>query len=398
VLDANSNPGSARATAWGDDKDRTLADQKREAVLDMLEGSAFAHNVRTDQWYATVRGALGDSGNPVSSGDQIVLLPHEYNEEANSNPLQLQGTPAAFTARGGPVTLENVTIAGGTHNTSGSTNGWYATEGGSLALPAVPVSGAGTYNWGEGLASTTIDLVNSLQVEVLTPADAAGDMTIVLLATAESVGASAGGNGYKPVSIWEFDSLPFATADVTVRYDQNSSQMQPSYAPDATEGYLVLALWSDDLSGWQLLKRAYGQADSPTHILTATGVTFPASAPAYLAVMQQFAGDVNLDGAVDVVDLLYVVAAFGSGTGDPTFNPACDFNSDEAVDVVDLLMMVGNWGGTGCQLPPPPSSQMMSRTANTLDSQEPPWYQALRDVGLLDVYLDYIAQHPDAAR
>jgi hypothetical protein len=56
------------------------------------------------------------------------------------------------------------------------------------------------------------------------------------------------------------------------------------------------------------------------------------------------AGDVNGDGHVDVVDLLYLVDAFGSVSGDANFDPWCDFNSDGAVDVVDLLDLVYNFG------------------------------------------------------
>jgi hypothetical protein len=54
--------------------------------------------------------------------------------------------------------------------------------------------------------------------------------------------------------------------------------------------------------------------------------------------------DVNSDGGVDVIDLLYLVDAFGSVPGDPNYNPDCDFNHDDSVDVVDLLMLVENFG------------------------------------------------------
>lgn len=55
-------------------------------------------------------------------------------------------------------------------------------------------------------------------------------------------------------------------------------------------------------------------------------------------------GDVDGDGHVDVVDLLYLVDAFGSETGQGNYNPACDFNNDGYVDVVDLLILVENFG------------------------------------------------------
>ena len=55
-------------------------------------------------------------------------------------------------------------------------------------------------------------------------------------------------------------------------------------------------------------------------------------------------GDVDGDGLVDVVDLLYLVDAFGSVTGDANYDPRCDFNGDGYVDVVDLLDLVYNFG------------------------------------------------------
>ncbi len=57
-------------------------------------------------------------------------------------------------------------------------------------------------------------------------------------------------------------------------------------------------------------------------------------------------GDVSRDNSVDVVDLLTLVAAFGTSTGEPGYDAACDFNGDASVDVIDLLTMVDNWGRT----------------------------------------------------
>jgi hypothetical protein len=54
--------------------------------------------------------------------------------------------------------------------------------------------------------------------------------------------------------------------------------------------------------------------------------------------------DVNGDGAVDVVDLLTFVAAFGLEFGDPGFDLLCDFNGDRSIDVVDLLTFVDDFG------------------------------------------------------
>lgn len=55
-------------------------------------------------------------------------------------------------------------------------------------------------------------------------------------------------------------------------------------------------------------------------------------------------GDANRDDAVDVEDLLTLVATFGSVSEDPAYDATCDFNSDDMVDVVDLITLVDNWG------------------------------------------------------
>jgi hypothetical protein len=55
-------------------------------------------------------------------------------------------------------------------------------------------------------------------------------------------------------------------------------------------------------------------------------------------------GDIDNDGAVDVVDLLYFVDSFGLSAGDPGYNPLCDLNGDGSVDVVDLLTLVEDFG------------------------------------------------------
>lgn len=58
----------------------------------------------------------------------------------------------------------------------------------------------------------------------------------------------------------------------------------------------------------------------------------------------RYAGDVNADSFVDVVDLLFFVDSFGYSLGDSAYDSRCDFNRDKAVDVVDLLMLVENFG------------------------------------------------------
>ncbi len=55
-------------------------------------------------------------------------------------------------------------------------------------------------------------------------------------------------------------------------------------------------------------------------------------------------GNVDGDNHVDVIDLLYLIDAFGTVSGDAKYDPRCDFNADNAVDVIDLLMMIDDFG------------------------------------------------------
>ena len=84
--------------------------------------------------------------------------------------------------------------------------------------------------------------------------------------------------------------------------------------------------------------RNYGQGDLDGHDRVLFGTV---DMGAYERVLP---GDANGDGYVDVVDLLGVVYAFGTGVGETAYDAACDFNGDGYVDVVDLLDLVYNFG------------------------------------------------------
>ena len=55
-------------------------------------------------------------------------------------------------------------------------------------------------------------------------------------------------------------------------------------------------------------------------------------------------GDINNDGHIDVVDLLYLADSWGKVIGQAGYDAGNDLNGDFAVDVLDLLAMAGNWG------------------------------------------------------
>ncbi len=54
--------------------------------------------------------------------------------------------------------------------------------------------------------------------------------------------------------------------------------------------------------------------------------------------------DINGDSVVDVLDLLALQTAFGSGVGDPNYEPLCDFDGDGSVGILDLLDLIAMFG------------------------------------------------------
>jgi len=55
-------------------------------------------------------------------------------------------------------------------------------------------------------------------------------------------------------------------------------------------------------------------------------------------------GDANRDGYIDDIDVNLVMDAYGSGSGDPNWNPDCDFNQDGYVSTADVSILAG-WLG-----------------------------------------------------
>lgn len=58
-------------------------------------------------------------------------------------------------------------------------------------------------------------------------------------------------------------------------------------------------------------------------------------------------GDVEGDGDTDIADLAALLAAYGSSSGDPDYDPAADFDDDGDVDISDLAYLLSGYGCLG---------------------------------------------------
>ena len=54
-------------------------------------------------------------------------------------------------------------------------------------------------------------------------------------------------------------------------------------------------------------------------------------------------GDINMDGIVDIFDVVTLTVGFGSEPEDENWNPAADTNHNDIVDIFDAVMVSSNF-------------------------------------------------------
>jgi trimeric autotransporter adhesin len=73
----------------------------------------------------------------------------------------------------------------------------------------------------------------------------------------------------------------------------------------------------------------------------------PGSAAGYIWLLQRqlpVSTDINGDGTVNVIDLLFLADSWGKSAGDTGYDYRCDLNGDNTVNTLDLLVLAGDWG------------------------------------------------------
>ncbi|MCH8165311.1 MAG: FG-GAP repeat protein [Planctomycetes bacterium] len=135
-----------------------------------------------------------------------------------------------------------------------------------------------------------------------------------------------------------------ATAIVGALFDgDNGTESGSAYLFDATTGAQIAKLLADDGAGgdqfgWSVAisgATAIGGAwtDDDNGIASGSAYLFDAATPG------KCPWDLDASGSVGILDLLALLAAWGSNPGHPA-----DFNNDGTVGILDLLTLLANWG------------------------------------------------------
>jgi hypothetical protein len=64
-------------------------------------------------------------------------------------------------------------------------------------------------------------------------------------------------------------------------------------------------------------------------------------------IVIRISGDMNRDGAVDVLDMAALGISFGSKPEDVRWNIAADMNRDGIIDIFDIVIVAIHFGETG---------------------------------------------------
>jgi hypothetical protein len=222
-----------------------------EGIGTLNLGNADTTGVVTNQRFATggtliVKGTASAEGTVNGWGDIGLYYILENNGRIIANGY---GTDRALD-------MSNFTSFDNTIDNTTS-NGWFAVNQGELILPDVAIDGAGSYNWGELSTDTTIDLVNSVELDL---ADGSGNLTGKLLAS-DRTDVPAGLE--KVIGVWNFSGVTPTSAVLNFRYDD---------ALAAEKGLSAerLAVYQFDDGSWV---RITDSVDDVNKIITTKSVT-----------------------------------------------------------------------------------------------------------------------------
>ena len=228
-------------------------------------------------------------------------------------------------------------------------DGSYGPLSGTVVIDNTDLTSAGP-----GLASDDGDDVITLNARLVDHSEASFSAFSDTDSTTIDFGVDATG-ATRTVTIWNLDAPSGQTADLRIT-GVSASGDASAFDLGNIPTLINLGGGNGSVNTITLLATQPGQY-SATYTLSVADNPIPggvAGAPLTLTVSGEVrpvnacVADMNNDGAVDLGDFGTFGAAFGSVTGDPTYNALADFNIDGAVDLGDFGSFGADFGRSDC--------------------------------------------------
>ncbi len=205
----------------------------------------------------------------------------------------------------------------------------------------------GTDANGDGIGDTpyTIDPVNKDRYPLMRPYGPHSDVAVTDVTLSDSLVYQ--GELVEITVTAENHGTQSETFNVTVEYENTTSAISGTVgsqevvdlAPDAAR--VLVVQWNT--TGQQPCTIYTIKAEAsviPGEFLTTNNLYVDGT------VKVKLLGDVNGDGAIDILDLSLMGQAYGRFAGDPEYNPEADMNHDGLIDIRDVAVISRNYGKT----------------------------------------------------
>jgi hypothetical protein len=172
-------------------------------------------------------------------------------------------------------------------------------------------------------------------------------LKVVLLSSSGSK-ASAGVSNLVMSTIFEHNKGAMAYLDKGTNHLTFTFDNPQDIATSRAEIRLTYKWKEYGTSDWTVDKQfqTIVKTSPATFTITTGGAKVPRTEYIQMEVLAPIPGDCNGDDSVDVVDILTIVYAYGTRTGQPQFDPQADLDNSGAVDITDLLALINHFGQT----------------------------------------------------
>ena len=150
------------------------------------------------------------------------------------------------------------------------------------------------------------------------------------------------------VDVYDFPHVEFTYSEKT--YANHTVIFDASKSYSLMSGTIVSYQWdfgdgTNITTASPVVEHTFSTVGNYTVLLNVTDSQELSSVAAHNVRASLF-GDINLDNAVNILDVSIVALSYGSHPGDEKWNAECDLNDDNIIDIVDLSLVAVLYGTT----------------------------------------------------